>query len=470
MKSKIFKDLAEASHTFRASTQLFPSINIKKLSKDLAVHTIGKERGEKDLPLSSDKDFDTLELMVIEHFEDENKAAQATFEDEHHIYHTRLASLDFKGEFEKVRKTSATSVADFDAEVQAGIDELHGLRDALNDASEERKTFRNQHKISRAARINSPSKMWLKISLIVLLVIIETALNGVYLAEGSSQGLFGGIGKAFSFAILNIIISLLLSIFAVRLITHKHIFLKLFGFIFLLIYLAAVISINLALAHYREVAPIFFEQTGIEVMNRLLTAPYIFKDINSWILFGIGSLFSVIAFIDGWYLSDPYVGYAGVEKRLRIARDNYKNMRKENIQELQDIRDDFIDDIENIGRDISSRVQEHETIIASRIRLVSLLKEHQDQLNRAANILISEYRDANIEARTTRKPKSFSVKFKLSSSPLPEITNESWNSSKLTKDVIKMQNELSNQIKEVSKAFQKALERYNALDDLHPDL
>ena len=57
------------------------------------------------------------------------------------------------------------------------------------------------------------------------------------------------------------------------------------------------------------------DNVGQEVLHRLLTAPYALTDINSWLLFALGFIFSLIAMADGLMFFDPYIGYAGLERR-----------------------------------------------------------------------------------------------------------------------------------------------------------
>jgi hypothetical protein len=47
----------------------------------------------------------------------------------------------------------------------------------------------------------------------------------------------------------------------------------------------------------------------------LKTSPLGLQELNSWLLFGVGLMFSLFAFIDGCYLTDPYPGFAGVQNR-----------------------------------------------------------------------------------------------------------------------------------------------------------
>ncbi len=85
-------------------------------------------------------------------------------------------------------------------------------------------------------------------------------------------------------------------------------------------------------------------------------------------LFAVGLMFSLFAFIDGCYLTDPYPGSAGVQKRLDAARSNYIDRKLDLIDDLRDIRDEHNGKIEEIIRDLSMRRQETAAIIAHRAR------------------------------------------------------------------------------------------------------
>ncbi|MBL4875860.1 MAG: hypothetical protein JKY10_05130 [Cohaesibacteraceae bacterium] len=466
---RVLADADAAPHDYRPSLQLFPTIDPEKLVKQLDIQNLARDRGLKNLPASDDIVRDAVELKIIERMEDENKSALVQFEDEIDVYHSRLSSLNFTGRFEQVRTASATSTADFEAEARQGINDLHGLRDTLREAEEERRTFRQKHKISRAARINTTLNLTLKIGLLGLLVVVETALNGLFLADGSAFGLVGGIVEASIFAILNIVTALLLAIYAARLLHHRLYIAKLMGLLVLLIYLATVGGINLALAHYREVSSIVLEDAGLQVVARLASSPLELTDIKSWMLFSIGALFSVFAFMDGWFLFDPYFGFAGVQKRLEIARRNYAEKCSENIERLSELRDELSEDVNQASRDLTERGREHDIIISSRARLIALLSGHQDQLDRTANLLLSKYREANTEIRDTSPPKYFTEEFNVTRQSTPPLIGGAWNTTELDEEIRKIQGELAIHIAEVNTAFQHAFERYKTLDDLFQD-
>ena len=50
-------------------------------------------------------------------------------------------------------------------------------------------------------------------------------------------------------------------------------------------------------------------------MRHILAAPLNLTDFMSWLLFDVGLVFSLIAMVDGLTFFDPYMGYAGLERR-----------------------------------------------------------------------------------------------------------------------------------------------------------
>ena len=76
----------------------------------------------------------------------------------------------------------------------------------------------------------------------------------------------------------------------------------------ILAYLTFAIGLNLTLAHLREIPPSTSLEAGQQVMTLLLKTPLILDDVISWVFFGIGFIFSLIAMTDGLLFTDPYFG------------------------------------------------------------------------------------------------------------------------------------------------------------------
>lgn len=306
--NRLWEGVRESSHDFRASTDIFPSLDIDKTSSTLDLRAKGAENGKLNRPAPNAASPDEVEQRTVSRIEEEKAASYQVLEDQFQTFEGRLRNLDFEGQFGLIRQANASSVSDFKAEVASGVDELHGLRRDLKAAEDEMSSFKAKHNLDRAAKVSTAAAQAFKIALIVFLVLFEMIMNGSFLAKGSEQGIVGGVTEAIAFAILNIGSALLFSVYCVRFLVHRSLFFKLLGFCGLVAYISIALGINLALAHYREVSSTVLSGAGAQVISRLGNAPLELAELNSWMLFAVGLLFSILAFIDGCYLTDPYPG------------------------------------------------------------------------------------------------------------------------------------------------------------------
>jgi hypothetical protein len=450
---------------------VFASLNVDKIAKDLELVEEGKKRGAQNLPPKSATQYDDIESAVIDKVEDEKKAAHHSLEDGLHLFASRLASLDFEDQFGQIAMANASSVTDFKAEVSVGEDELHGLRKDLYEAERAHALFKEEHGLKRPARLPEGGAHMFRIALVLFLFGAESILNANFLATGNAKGFLGGVIVAMTFSFVNIGIALLIAIFGVRLVVHRNYFLKLLGVGFIFVYAAGAFIINLGLAHYREASGDLLEGAGRIVVERLRNDPTGLADINSWLLFLVGLLFSVFAFIDGWFVLDPYPGYAGYEKRRNAARDNYKERKADLIERLQDVRDEHNEKVEEILKGLGSRQREYRAIIEHRAKIISLFNEHQNHIERVGNQLLTRYREANVQARTdsTTVPKYFSGKFSLKRTPVRATSDGEISDKELSASIKNAQALLNEQVRLIGKECELGIEAYHKLDKLHPD-
>lgn len=466
--NRLWGAVRESSHDFRASTDIFPGFDIQKVSDSLDLVANGQANGAQNRPSKSARAPDEVEQRIIAKIEEEKRTSYQVLEDQFHTFADRLRNLDFEGQFGLIRQANITSLSDFKAEVTMGEDELHGLRRDLKIAEDELTHFKEIHGLKRAAKETASSHIFLKVSFLVFLLLFETVVNGLFLAEGSQQGLVGGVVEALAFASLNVGVAVLLAIFVVRNIVKRSWLSKLAGLIGVGVYVAAAVAINLALAHYRELSEIAFSDVGREVITRLKNQPFGLEDVKSWTLFGVGLLFSVGALVDSYYLTDPYPGFSSTQKRVRLARQYYIERKKELVDGLKDVRDEYNEKVDLIIRDLSQRRAEHQAIIAHRARNADLFREHQNQLERSANTLLTIYRDANRAARSEPEPKYFATSYKMDRLKPTEIVAE-WNDKDLAERIAQAQEELTRQMEKIGEEFSIAANRYRQLDTLFPE-
>lgn len=56
--------------------------------------------------------------------------------------------------------------------------------------------------------------------MLVLVIVVETALNGSFLVNGSQPGLFGGILEAFTFPFVNVGFPFIITLFKIEQLMH----------------------------------------------------------------------------------------------------------------------------------------------------------------------------------------------------------------------------------------------------------
>ncbi|SFL13369.1 hypothetical protein SAMN04488498_1387 [Mesorhizobium albiziae] len=443
---------------------MFSSLNVDKLAKDLDLVEEGKKRGALNQPSKTAKPYDDVEYTIIERVEEEKKTSQQSVESSLQLFAGRLASLDFEDQFGLINLANSSSVSDFKAEVAIGEAALRDLKHDLDVRENEYSWFRKKHNLIRAPRLPEGGAHILRVALLVFLFLVETGANGSFLAKGNEQGFFGGIIEAAAFSMVNIGVALLAAIYCARLVTHQNFIVKTIGAASILLYGAIALAVNLALAHYREVSGTLVDGAGTQVVANMIANPAGLTDIKSWLLFMVGLLFSIIAFIDGWFVFDPYPGYAGVEKRRKSAREGYNDGQAERIEGLQDVRDEHNEKVKEIIKGLGLRQREHRAIVEHRGKLLSLFAEHQNQLERACNQLLSKYREANIQARTTPPPKYFANPYHLEKVK-PKVTADGeWGDKELSASIRDAQAKLNEQVRLIGQECENGILAYQQID------
>jgi hypothetical protein len=461
--------LTQPTHPYRPATTIFLDLNVDRIADDMQLVERGTKRGSQNRPTSDAQTLDDVEHQIVERVEAHKQDSYTIYLDHLHTYDDRVTALSFEERFATIQQAAPEAVGDFRAEATVGRDELFVLRRRLNESEIERERFRARHHIERPARLASPGKIVLKIGILAILFIIEVVVNGSFLSKANIGGLLGGAAQAVTFAALNILASFFWGMVLIRLVNRRNYFLKLIGLLSFLAYLAFAIVLNLTLSHLREIPPTVsvHGDVGQEVLHRLLTAPQGLTDVNSWVFFAIGLVFSLIAMADGLMFYDPYMGYAGLERRWIEATKQFAIARSELIGRLRDIREDATEVMNEAARDLSVRRSEYDSLLQGRYRLAQRFSQHQNQIEQAGRALLEIYREANRRVRATPAPDYFTKAYAMDrivyTSGDPDPT------APLRNMIAETQELLSQQIKAIHGAFDSAVRSYREIDELLPD-
>jgi len=463
--------LSQPAHHYRPATTVFLDLSVDRVADEFDLVARGGERGAENRPTSDAQTLDDVEHKIVERIEAHKQDANIIYLDQLHTYDERLTALSFEERFATIQQAAPEAVGDFRAEATVGRDELFVLRRRLNESEIERGQFRKYHRIERPARLASTGTIVLKTGVLAIMLIIEVMINGSFLAKANLGGLLGGAVQAVTFAALNIIASFFWGMVLIRLVNRRNYFLKLIGALSALAYLAFAIALNLTLSHLREIPPVVSlnDNVGQEVLHRLLTAPFGLTDINSWLLFAIGFVFSLIAMVDGLMFFDPYIGYAGLDRRWIEATRQFADTRGDLIERLRDIREDATQAMNEAARDLSVRRSEYDSLLQGRSRLAQRFDQHQNQIEQTCRALLEIYREANRKARSTPAPDYFAKPFGLERISYAGAEPNASARESLRKMIAETQELLSQQIKAIHEAFDQAVRTYREIDELLPE-
>ncbi|MBE0472132.1 MAG: hypothetical protein IBX55_21820 [Methyloprofundus sp.] len=399
---KIKKNLA-----FRRQSDLTDEcvIDLDAIAEQLAIKVKAEAAADNDLPPQNARTPDSTEREIQAYFNSKMATINRLVNEGLCFRNTSITDTNLQDERALISNHTEHSKLAVKSLMAREFRALKQLKTELADIEQEFHAFQSNNRLQRTAHY--PDSQLLYFAIILLFWLLESAGNGYFFAEGSELGLLGGIGQAVIIAALNISIAFFLMGWIFRYKNHISLWKKCLAYISLMIYLPCALGFNLLVAHYREYFAIQPENAGNLAVQRFIDAPLHLVEFNSWILFFMGALFAVFAFIDGYKRDDAYPGYGKLHRRLHIAHENYDEHRDDVVMQIEAVRQDFLRKLEEMKQ----------AVLLKHTRLVHLVEDKQvfvaeyehamANFHAAANALIYRYRDINRRQRKHAAPAYF---------------------------------------------------------------
>lgn len=455
-----------SKHT--SSPLTFPQLDVEKLKVKLNLKDIALERGAQNLPSVDDNSGDDVEQRIVNFLNDEIAEATEGFYDNQRAFEVRINELTSLGSIGKIDAISTLASSDFKAQIHQRQDQLYHARANVTAAEQDIIKFKEKNGLDQTARY--PENKAIYITVVVLLMVIETVFNGQFFAKGHDLGMVGGFFTAFIPSLLNVLLGLGIGNFALRLINNINAKKRVMGGLMLFCLVSIVAVMNLAVAHYRSAMVGMVEDADQQALENFLSSPFSLGEVESWLLMLMGITFCTVATIDFWKMDDPYSGYGAISRAHKVSLTNYASMKFDAIEDLQELRDTRIEELDTAFSQISSRYNEANAIFDSQRRWQTLFKVHLDHLEGVGRDLVGYYRNTNQIARTEKAPAYFHTEWSMEKKPLPPPNVDF---SKILADFqtegTQAQRVYSKCNKQIADAFDKALTQYQTIDQLQPE-
>lgn len=383
----------------------FPIINNDELALELDVETLAKKNARLNIPDTAASEPDSNELNLRSKLESYMLQAQNRVEESVSVFRNTISQASASKELSTAYELPNEFEKYLSTELSTKLDDIRAEKENFQTACDDLQVFKKQNELRRMHHY--PDSQYSTYAFFILAIIIESALNGVFFAEGSDSGLVGGVGTALVIACINVSIGGAVGAFSLRYKNHCKQWKVILGWCGFAIFTIISLIFNLLVAHYRTAMiqqPDNAASQAMETFSQGITA---IADVQSWLLCLLGIGFYFAAVYKGYKADDAYPGY-GALARKRDKLQGYLSDDKSSADILiQETHEKFASKLESCYQDIAKKSKKVHDGVSGFRHQKTILESYHKHLQNALKFILTLYRDVNASHRTTDKPAFF---------------------------------------------------------------
>jgi len=321
----------------------------------------------------------------------QRKLAETKIKNEKRIDDTKTAPERFKKEASII--------------VEKKLNRLNRVKKNLAKSEIELSEFQAKYKLENVAAIY-PDSLLLYVALIVGGLLLESIINATVFSEYLNRGLIQGLGWAFGYAFVNIIVSWFFGYFAFRQLWSVSVPWKILGVISTIIWLCFLLGWNLIVATIRANFEKFLNKEIISLDTFVNSVDI--SDPASILLISIGITFGVIVFVEGFRNDDKHPGYGRKHRNVENFSDMVEAIEIRKNEKLKRLLDSYTYLLKKDEMFIQSGIKFNLKNHQMRTKLINDFKNEIEQEKLKVEYLIKKYREKNTVERTDTPPKYFS--------------------------------------------------------------
>ena len=389
--------------------QTFPPLDVEQVARELKLEERAERAAMAGQPPTDADGPDSAELDVLGMIEQCARKACEDYLTQRDNYESRIQRAAITPDLQvQIEAAAANALADFKAEILHDGNQLHSLLRSVGSREDEFREFKERHFLTRLPKNVSRGERIFATLLLVVFVLLESILNGMFFAEGSEAGIIGGVVQALVLSVLNVGMAALFAVYGLPLLFHRRGGIKLIGVLVTLLFALWLGGLNLAIGHFRD---LFIAGAGsvqmTELLNRLTTAPLVLSDAKSFILVLLGTALGLLAVIDVAATRDLYPGYGALGRERQRAIDEYAEENAKSLAAIMQLRDQTVDDLSSAIELIRGTQFDMQQAIEGRTRLHHNFRSYLEHLAVVHERLIQRYRECNRRVRRSEAPLYF---------------------------------------------------------------
>lgn len=430
MLQKIFGWFRASSKQHKSENPFLYPLDLDELKAELKVEYHAKRLGELGLPAASDEKLTGAEEAIKSRLENARRDALSWATHRLKTIHNRLAELDITPIVNRSRQ------ADEEFERQANSmlsDEEPALRSthqAAVTATSELEQFKIEHRRKRTAKTQSGARVFTLSMVLILMMLGEAAVNAKLFAASFDGGIMEGGTWALGLAAVNVAWSYCWGRFCLPNALHVTAVRKIFGWFSIIPAFLGAVFIGLVTSHFRDAlsagADIGSNEAAKIALDTLTQTPFHFADAFSMLLFGLSVGFAIASYFDGFYWKDSYPGYTYVQQFADEAVDAYEAEVEEVRAKLNDLKVQFLSQLDNDGDTSKDHVVDYAHEIEEKRVTQQRVQALLHQAENLSSALIALFRSENeIYRKGTPTPDYFKQGILFQNLTLPDFDTAS---------------------------------------------
>jgi hypothetical protein len=414
MSYAVLSHLAKALQKIRAgfwsvrnklSAEITQPLDIEHIAERLRVVRRAQEDGRRNLPPPSEEAPAGAQREIIAYFTNlHRRARQQAAEAVEKANRTREQIHD-SDDLAKLRDIPAAVESKILRHLADSESRLRYCVERERNQKRHYEAFRKENKLDRVA--NYPDFAYLYYLVVPLLIAaMAYAMASLLMpSAGGSSGL--SVTWSVMVSAVAIIVPFMFAM-ALRSINHVSDFKKFGGWIGIIVIVAAI----LAIAYYADfrIAAVLADPdvSNRDVFEAMLAAPLdVISGVVSWTIFAVFTLMGLLAMFLGYRSDDTYPGYGAVQRSYYRARNELENVSLGLRKRINALIDEAEAEVVSIIRGYKAKVRNYTRMVRKSKQFPSVLNDYDVDLEDACNIVLDRYRAANMAARDSEAPMSF---------------------------------------------------------------
>jgi hypothetical protein len=365
--------------------QTFPLLDMNQILSDLRL----KQRAGKA------EAADTTELDILDHIERLARKA-------HEVYLARVDHCEARIRRAVTRSdlriqleaAGSAALAEIKALLVQHQNQLDRLLQVFRQRDDEFRRFRRRHGITRPPKYVSLDKRRRLVLTLLTLVLLQSVLTTLLFADAMQANLRDGMLQAVLLSILNGGIAALYARHGFPYLIHQRRPLQLVGVAATLLYVIALLRLNVAIAEVRD--------SSVSLTHR-----HLLTDDRSLILILLGCFVGLAAALNVAACQDPYPGYAGVAAARQRAVQWYAQESAYSLAQILELRNRTVNDLRGAVQLVGKTERRLVRAVAGQSSTHQEYVVYLQQLAGVHQSLVRRYRELNPRVPEGQAPTDF---------------------------------------------------------------